>query len=208
MSRPHIVGALFLAAATATTAAPCTAQSVNDVDRFIKLVRSYDYEKLIGDRVLDTDRQMAPPCNGEHKILSHQIVTITEAPHFIATRDVPVSGKWLDRVTVDHCGHTIRHNVFLSASKLRGLHAVLGFPGETRAGPDLQIRIGKKVMAIAQGTNRSCRRLDIIDTSVRGTKVSPERPWTEIWTSWVCGTIVRAQVNYFPKAGGITYTVR
>lgn len=190
-------------------APPAAAQSAQDADRFIKLVQSYDYEKLIGSKVIETDQAMSPPCPGERKIESRQIVTITEAPQFIATRDVPIAGKWLERVVVSRCGRTVRHNVFLFASKLRGLHAVVGFPGESRADIDLQFQIGKAVIANARRTNRSCKRLDIVETVQREKNTRPDQPWTEIWTSWVCGTLVHAEVRYAPKpGGGISYTVR
>src|SRR5262245_40300635 len=120
-----LIGVAALAASA--VAAPAAAQNTQDADRFIKLLQSYDYEKLIGSKVLETDQQMAPPCPGERKIESRQIVAIVEAPQFIATRDVPVAGRWLERVVVSRCGKSVRHNVFLFASEVRGLHAVVGF---------------------------------------------------------------------------------
>lgn len=180
-----------------------------DADRFIKLLQSYDYEKLIGGKVFETDQQMSPPCEAERKIESRQLVTITEAPQFIATREVPVAGRWLERVTVSRCGRTVRHNVFLFASKVRGLHAVVGFPGESRADVDLQLQIGKQVMANARRTNQGCKRLDIIETVQRDKNTPAARPWTEIWTTWVCGTLVHAEVRFTPKpGGGVDYVVR
>ena len=202
-----IAGCLF----TATMAAPhpAAAQTQQDADRFIKLLQTYDYEKLIGSKVLETDQQMAPPCRSERKIESRQLVTVTEAPQFIATRDVPVAGRWLERVTVARCGKSVRHNVFLQASRVRGLHAVVGFPGESRADLDLQFQIGKQVMANARRTNTGCKRLDIIDIALREKTAPPGQPWTEIWTSWVCGTLVTSEVRYAPKPGrGIEYRVR
>ena len=197
------IAALFAAAA------PAAAQSQQDADRFIKLLQSYDYEKLIGGKVLETDQQMSPPCQGERKIESRQLVTITEAPQFVATREVPVAGRWLERVTVSRCGRAVRHNVFLFASKVRGLHAVVGFPGESRADVDLQLQIGKQVMATARRTNQACKRLDIVDTVQRDKNTPSGQPWTEIWTSWVCGTLVHAEVRFTPKpGGGVDYLVR
>jgi len=190
-------------------AVPAAAQTAQDADRFIKLLRSYDYEKLIGSKVIETDQQMAPPCRGERKIESRQLVTVTEAPQFIATREVPVAGRWLERVTVGRCGKSVRHNVFLQASRVRGLHAVVGFPGESRAGLDLQFQIGKRVVANARRTDPGCKRLDIIDIAQRDKTVPPGQPWTEIWTSWVCGVLVTSVVRYTPKPGrGIDYSVK
>lgn len=193
----------------AFAAAPAAAQTAQDADRFIKLLRSYDYEKLIGGKVIETDQQMAPPCRGERKIESRQLVTVTEAPQFIATREVPIAGRWLERVTVGRCGKSVRHNVFLQASKVRGLHAVVGFPGESRAALDLQFQIGKRVVANARRTDPGCKRLDIIDIALRDKTVTPGQPWTEIWTSWVCGVLVTSVVRYAPKPGrGIDYSVK
>ncbi|HXG81411.1 MAG TPA: hypothetical protein VNJ05_06395 [Sphingomicrobium sp.] len=202
--------ALGALAATAFLAAkPSHAQTQQDADRFIQLLQSYDYEKLIGGKVLETDQQMAPPCQGERKIESRQLVTVTEAPQFISTREVPIAGRWLERVTVSRCGKSVRHNVFLQATRVRGLHAVVGFPGESRADLDLQFQIGKQVVANARRTNAGCKRLDIIDIATRDRNVSPGQPWTEIWTSWVCGTLVTSEVRYAPKpGGGIDFRVR
>jgi hypothetical protein len=198
-----------LATLTWFSALPALAQTQQDADRFIKLLQSYDYEKLIGSKVLETDQQMSPRCPGERKIESRQLVTVTEAPQFISTREVPVAGRWLERVTVSRCGKNMRHNVFLQASRVRGLHAVVGLPGESRADLDLQFQIGKQVVANARRTNAGCKKLDIIDISLREKNVPPGQPWTEIWTSWVCGTLVTSEVRYAPKAGGgIDYRVR
>jgi hypothetical protein len=208
-TRPYKSIAYAMLIAGLACAAPAAAQTQQDADRFIRLLQSYDYEKLIGGKVLETDQAMAPPCQGERKIESRQLVTVTEAPQFVATREVPIAGRWLERVTVSRCGRTVRHNVFLLASKVRGLHAVVGFPGESRADVDLQFQIGKAVMTNARRTNPACKRLDIVEV-VQRDKTSPlGRPWTEIWTSWVCGTLVHAEVRYTPKpGGGIAYVVR
>lgn len=207
MRRIYVAAALVLAGALVT--APCFAQTQQDADRFIKLLRSYDYEKLIGGKVIETDQQMAPPCRGERKIESRQLVTVMEAPQFIDTREVPVAGRWLERVTVSRCGKSVRHNVFLQASKVRGLHAVVGFPGDSRAALDLQFQIGKRVVANARRTDPGCKRLDIIDITQREKTVPPGQPWTEIWTSWVCGVIVTSVVRYTPRPGrGIDFSVK
>jgi hypothetical protein len=198
-----------LLAMAALAAPPVHAQTSQDADRFIKLVQSYDYEKLIGSKVIETDQQMSPPCQGDRKVESRQIVAVIEAPRFIQTRDVPVAGRWLERVVVSRCGKQVSHNVFLTASQVRGLHAVVAFPGDSRADLDLQFQIGKQVVANARRTNGGCRKLDIIDIAQRERNTPAGQPWTEIWTSWVCGTLVTSEVRYAPKpGGGIAYTVR
>jgi hypothetical protein len=202
------IAGCFVAAAI-LAAPPAAAQTQQDADRFIKLLQSYDYEKLIGSKVIETDQQMSPPCRSERKVEGRQLVTVTEAPQFISTREVPVAGRWLERVTVGRCGKSVRHNVFLQATRVRGLHAVVGFPGESRADLDLQFQIGKQVVANARRTNPACKRLDIIDIALRERNIAPGQPWTEIWTSWVCGTLVTSEVRYAPKVGGgIDYRVR
>lgn len=202
----RIFAAALIASFIADIAAAQTAQ---DADRFIKLVQSYDYEKLLGGKVLETDQQMAPPCQGERKIEGRQIVGVAEPPQFVETRAVPVAGKWRERVTVSRCGKSVRHNVFLYASKVRGLHAVVGFPGESRADLELQFQIGKQVIANARRTNPACKRLDIVETTQREKDVAEGQPWSEIWTSWVCGILVHAEVRYAPKpGGGVDFRVR
>jgi len=162
---------LIVAAAVAACAAPAAAQTAQDADKFIKLVQSYDYEKLIGGKVLETDQQMAPPCNGERKIEGRQIVAIVKPPQFVDTRAVPVAGEWRERVIVGRCG--------------------------------------KQVLAAARRTNPSCKRLDIVETTLRDKDAAPGQPWTEIWTSWVCGVLTHAEVRYAPKpGGGVDFRVR
>lgn len=201
--------AILLVAAMSASAAPVAAQTAQDADKFIKLVQSYDYEKLIGGKVIETDQQMAPPCNGERKIEGRQIVAIVKPPQFVDTRIVPVAGEWRERVTVVRCGKQVRHNVFLFASQVRGLHAVVAFPGESRADLETQAQIGKQVLAAARRTNPSCKRLDIVETTLRDKDAAPGQPWTEIWTSWVCGVLTHAEVRYAPKpGGGVGFRVR
>ena len=205
----RFAGAFLAAAAAFNAASPAAAQTAQDADKFIKLVQSYDYEKLIGGKVLETDQQMAPPCNGERKIEGRQIVAIVRPPQFVETREVPVAGEWRERVVISRCGKQVRHNVFLFASRVRGLHAVVAFPGETRADVETQAQIGKQVLAAARRTNPSCKRLDIVDTTQREKDVAAGQPWTEIWTSWVCGVLIHAEVRYTPKAGGgVDFRVR
>ena len=84
-----------------------------------------------------------------------------------------------------------------------------GFPGDSRADLDLQFQIGKQVVAGARRTNPGCKKLDIIDIAQREKNVPPGQPWTEIWTSWACGTLLTSEVRYAPKpGGGISYNVR
>jgi hypothetical protein len=194
---------MLLAAIVIVPPDGASAQSTQDaVRRFAKFLRSATYETLIAKQAIANDESMAPPCKGERRIAARKLVAITVTPDFIATREVPVKGAWVERIGVVRCGRTVEHNIFVSATKVRGLHAAAGLPGQTRVGLDLQLRAGRVVLQRAVRRNPKCKRFEVINTEVAGATPDPRAPWTEIWTSWICGKQVRTRVRFEPRQSG------
>ena len=66
------------------------------------------------------------------------------------------------------------------------------------------------VFVIVTEDNRdyASRRVDIVDTKVTGGSRNPRAPWTEVWTIWACGKLVRQTWEFTPGAGGTSYRLR
>lgn len=188
--------------------APSMAQ-VNEetVRKFHRFLGSWTYSTLVAKRALDNDAALPPRCN-RRRVVARRLVALPVRPQFIATRQVPVAGAWVERVAIRRCGSVVQHNIFVTASKVRGLVARAGFPGTTRAALDLQIAVGKRALKRVLEFRRGCRRVDIVDTKVTGGSRNPRAPWTEVWTIWACGKLVRQTWEFTPGAGGTSYRLR
>ena len=99
-------------------------------------------------------------------------------------------------------------DVFAFASRVRGLHVVAGFPGETRTDLDLQAAVGKAVAERARREAPGCRQIEIVATALVERPASPQSPWAERWSVWRCGQVAAYVVRFAPKAGGgATYAI-
>lgn len=202
------LSALMLLAAAALSAAPAYAQ-VNDetVRKFRKFLGSWTYSTLVAKRALDNDAALPPKC-GHRRVAGRRLIALPAKPEFIATRQVPIAGAWVERVAVRRCGSIVQHNIFVTASKVRGLLARAGFPGTTRAALDLQVAVGKRALRQVLEARPGCRRVDVVDTKVIGRRRDPRAPWSEVWTIWACGKLIRQTWDFTPGAGRTRYRRR
>lgn len=201
---PGLVAALALAAA-----APAAAQATREnADRFLRFIGSATYSTLVVKKALDTDEQMLPPCREKREPVARRLAAITQQPEFSGVREVPIAGAWVERVSIRRCGQVVEHNVFAFASRVRGLHVVAGFPGETRTDLDLQAAVGKAVAERARREAPGCRQIEIVATALVERPASPQSPWAERWSVWRCGQVAAYVVRFAPKAGGgATYAI-
>lgn len=183
-----------------------TAQARTDeetIRRFRSFLGSWTYSTLIAKRALDNDDALPPTC-GRRRVVGRRIVALPVRPEFIPSREVPVAGEWVERVAVRRCGRVVHHNIFVSAHRVRGLVARPGFPGNTRAGLDLQVAVAKAVLKRVLASRRGCRRVDIVNTQVLGRPTERYAPWREAWSAWACGRRVQQTVTFTPARGGRT----
>lgn len=199
-----ILPVLLLPGPAALSQAPVDDETVR---KFRSLLGSWTYSTLIAKRALDNDAALPPPC-GRRRVLARRLVALPVKPEFIASRQVPVAGAWVERVAIQRCGSVVQHNIFVTASRVRGLVARAGFPGTTRAALDLQAAVGKRALKRVLDAHRGCRRVDIVDTKVIGRPRNPRAPWSEVWTVWACGRLVRQTWDFTPSAGGTRYRMR
>jgi len=182
---------------------PALAQDGEDTRaRFVKFLGSPAYTQLIAKQALDNDSYMPPKCNSR-QVVRRRFIYLFRRPAFLATRDVPIAGEWLVRVTVRRCGRAVDHNLFVKASHVRGLVVQPGYPGNTLTLPADQIRVGKALIKRTLRAQRGCRRVDVINTRVTAPPRGAPR-WTETWTVWACGRRLTYRIGFSRQGGGQT----
>lgn len=202
------LSASLIIGAVAGAIPPAAAQSRDALARHFKAyLSSLTYSTFLAEKVLAYDRTMPPRCNNRQITGDRRLFSVTELPAFIKTRKVPVAGKWAERVEVERCGRKVWHNVYLQATRKRGLHAVVGFPGHSLAGLNLQLRAGRAFLTRARKVSPACKRFDIIDTRIAKRPLNRTGAWTEIWTAWVCGKLVTRPIRFVPRGKRIAVDV-
>lgn len=178
---------------------PAFAQSLEKrAQQFKAYLGSLDYSTFLAQKALDNDKLLPPACGKRRLTGRRQLFAVYQTPRFIRTRKVPIRGAWAERVEVARCGKTVLHNIYLSASPKRGIHAVAGFPGTTVTRVGTQLAAGKQLIAAVRAQIPSCRKMDILNTvrTTRQTKAGAS--WREVWTVYACGRSVRRTMVFTP----------
>lgn len=178
----------------------------SDIQRFVRFLGSKTYSELLGNKALDVDEKLPPRCKSR-KLVRRKLFAVSQRPQFIRSREVPIAGRWAERVTVQRCGRLIEHNIFVEASRVRGLVAIAGFPGRSLTGLDLQGQAGRQVLRAARQRHRSCRRLEIVNMQVASRPATRGARWREIWTVYACGRRDRQGLTFTPGANGVRVTL-
>lgn len=197
---PTVSAALFLA-----LLAPALAQQPDreQVDQFLRFLRTTTYSELLAQKALDTDVQMPPECS-ERELVGRELFAVTRQPRFIETREVPIEGAWAERVTIERCGRRVEHNIYFFASRVRGLHAVAGFPGRTLTEPQLQFEVARDLLGVGRRLAPQCETFDVVETRIVERPDGPTRPWTERWSLYMCGRVHEQTVRFIPDNEGRT----
>lgn len=193
--------AVWMTAVIAVTAAAQPSDRAGA--RFVKFLGSQTYTQLIAKRALDTDLEMPPTCKNR-QVMKRRFIYLFRRPQFISSREVPVAGEWLVRVTVRRCGRMVEHNMFVRASRVRGLVVQPGYPGTTLLLPKSQVRVGKAVIRRTLRARRGCRRVDVVETRVTTPPRRGDLRWTETWITWACGRRYRHTLSLTRRRGGAT----
>lgn len=203
------VAAALVAGLNTVSVATAAGQSRDALARKFKAyLGSLTYSTFIAEKVLAYDKAMPPRCNNRQLTGDRRLFSVSELPAFVKTRKVPVAGAWAERVQVERCGRKVWHNVYLRATKRRGLRAVVGFPGHTLAALNLQLRVGRAFLRKAHAVKPHCRRFEVVNTRVVRPPAKASSPWTEMWTAWVCGELVTRPIRFTPTPKHISFRVR
>lgn len=196
--------AVLLAAST-----PAAAQSRDALARQFKAyLASLPYSSFLAEKVLAYDAAMPPRCATAKLTGDRRLFSVTGLPAFVSTRKVPVAGQWAERVEVERCGRKVWHNVYLRASKKRGLHAIVGFPGRSLTGVNLQLRAGAAFLREARKAVPGCKRFDVIATRISSRPKRRGESWSEMWTAWVCGRTVTRPIRFTPSGRQVRIDVQ
>lgn len=198
--RLYILSILAASVLAVAAAAPAAAQSRDALARQFKAyLASFTYSTFLAEKVLAYDAAMPPRCTHRKLTGDRRLFSVTELPAFVGTRKVPIAGAWAERVQVERCGRKVWHNVYLKASKKRGLNAVVGFPGRSLTRLNDQLRAGRAFLKQARKVAPRCKRFDVIATRLAKRPAKRGAPWTEIWTAWVCGRTVTRPIRFTPR---------
>jgi len=173
-----------------------------DVDRFLDFLRSKTYSELLGQKAIENDEALPPPCKQARELVGRKLYLILKAPTFIATRDVPVDGEWAERVEIKRCGKITYQNIFFFAGKQVGLRAVVGLPGTTITEVKTQHATGLAMLTVDKRRNPACRSLEIADTELIARPQQVGASWTERWTVYACGKPIAHTVVFTPNPNG------
>lgn len=188
---------------------PAQAQSREALARrFADYLASLPYSSFLAEKVLAYDEGMPPRCNNRKLTGDRRMSSLSEFPAFVKTRKVPIAGRWTERVQVERCGRKVWHNVFLRATKKRGLHAVVGFPGRSLTDLNTQLHAGQAFLREARKTVPGCKRFDVIATRISRRPKRRGEAWGETWTAWVCGRTVTRQIRFTPKGKRVAVEVQ
>ena len=174
-----------------------------DVDRFIDFLRSKTYSELLGQKAIENDEAMPPPCKQPRELLGRKLYLILKAPSFIPTREVPIDGEWAERVEIKRCGKISLQNVFFYAGKQVGLRAVVGLPGATITDVKTQHGAGLAMLTGDKQRNPACKALEIVNTDVVTRPQQAGDSWTERWTVYACGKLIPHTVVFTPDNQGV-----
>lgn len=199
----HILGMLTLVIATAVSVSANTslahAQSLEKrAQQFKAYLGSLEYSTFLAQKALDNDKLLPPACAKRKLTGRRQLFAVYQTPRFISTRKVPIRGAWAERVEVARCGRTVLHNIYLSASPKRGIHAVAGFPGTTVTRVGTQLVAGKQLIAAVRAQIPRCRKMDILNTARASRQTKAGGAWREVWTVYACGRSVRRTMVFTP----------
>lgn len=193
---------MFIVAAVVSGAAlagPVFAQSLEKrAQQFKAYLGSLDYSTFLAQKALDNDKALPPACSKRRLTGRRQLFAVYQTPRFIRTRKVPIRGAWAERVEVSRCGRTVLHNIYLSASPKRGIHAVAGFPGTTVTRVGTQVTAGKQLIAAVRAQIPTCRKMDILNTARITQQAKTGGAWREVWTVYACGRSVRRTMVFTP----------
>jgi hypothetical protein len=182
-----------------------------DAQIFADYLKSAPYKKYLLDAFNGTE---PPPLTAKcpkMELVSTEAPMVQTAPTFAAIGNTyPIStGAWVQRATLNQCGHTVSRRLFIMADPRDGtLHsrALLpgDFPGNAALENDAPRIVLPGVMGIAKCTD--WKQLWVLDTKL----TTPAKPqgWTEAWTMSACGRTVTADVIYVADATGMGITAR
>jgi hypothetical protein len=211
MRIPAFVAVLSLLATPvmAQTPAPAaaTAPAVKmDLPTFVK---QPDYRAKIVSTAKDQIKQAISACANANFQATGKL-TMFDPPHF--TDGKPYDGAWIEQVEATGCGPARRLNVLTIAHADAPLQIVGMMPGDTHTDPMMQKNALQYAQAIAiRAAQPGCKQLAFIDTKFDGfiglpnpqiTDGRETRPWREIWTMSVCGTLYDINLTFTPNAQG------
>jgi hypothetical protein len=181
-----------------------------DLATFIK---QPEYRAKIIDTAKNQIKQAIGACAGATFQATGKL-TIFDPVRF--TDGKPFAGAWTERVEATGCGPVHALNVLTIAHPDAQLQIVGMMPGDTHTDPMMQKAALQYAEAIAvRAAPPGCKQLAFIDTKFDGfiglpnpeiTDGRESRPWREVWTMSVCGTLYDVNLAFTPNARGTALT--
>lgn len=198
--------------------APVGAQSQDPRERFQAYLQLNGYKNMLGQLAVMGDTISAPDCK-EHKPVNRTLAVIFVPPTF-GDGLHPLTGRWIERVTMSRCGAEAFQNVLIQAQvDNKPPAAALMMPGLTATTPTKQNQIMGEVLALL-AKNKCTDQTQIVPVNTKRDKeIKPlkadekgrviEGAWKETWSFKACGKSVNASVELTADGkGDFTHKVK
>jgi hypothetical protein len=176
-------------------------------------VQQPEYRASIISAAKEQIKQAIPACAAATFTATGRL-TVLDPARF--NNGKPYAGAWVERVEASGCGPARALNVLVIAHADGPAQVVGMMPGDTHTDPNMQKNALQYAQAIAvRAAPRDCKQLAFVDTKFDGfiglpnpeiTDGRESRPWREIWTVSMCGSLLDVALTFTPNARGTALT--
>jgi hypothetical protein len=177
------------------------------------------HARVLQDLLTDMDRKGGISCGEKYEI---QLLSLdVQKPIEIrAGEPAPDGGSWTEKLSIRRCRYVNVVNFLFNARGRAPMQTMFLVPGLTIAGPQLMLDVVPVARATAVGmasqqdsSKRNCANVFVADagapTIVNQGNSTTGRIWREIWTVFVCGTMVPLTVEFTEnrRIGGTDFKI-
>ena len=182
-----------------------------DAQIFADYLKSAPYKKYLLDAFNGTEPPPLTAKCAKMELVGTDQPMIQTAPTFAQIGNTyPIStGAWVQRATLNQCGHKVSRRLFIMADPRDGtLHSKALLPGDFPGNAALENDAPRIVLPGVMGVAKckDWKTLWVLETKL--TTPAKAQGWSEMWTMSACGHIVTADVIYTADATGMNITAK
>jgi hypothetical protein len=216
---------LLIAAAATPAAAQQSAQDAQQQtsEQFTQFVISQPYAQTLMQLIAAEEAKHGITDCEDKGSFSRDKLWILDQVAFGSDSGPPTGGKWIDRLTVEHCGKTMTYNFLISAKDDGTPQIATLVPGDSNTDPQLQRETlplaeetASEHAAALDPTLASCADVWVKHAEFEGELAADSAEltdgatggWTEIWDVEVCNRTVPLEMTFLLFDSGKRATAR